>query len=91
MQRQIRHALQRLDGFAEDFWFIEFGKPDVDVEDFGARLLLGNPFPQHIPHVALAQRLLQALFAGRVDALPNQDRPPAKEDGVAVRGDRRFR
>ena len=59
---------------------VDLGQAHVDVQDVGALLLLADALAHHVVQIAVAQGLLQALFAGGVDALADDG------DFVAVAG-----
>ena len=71
LQRQIGNPLQLGNGLAHQGFFVDFRQAHVHVQHMGAALLLGYAFPEDVFHVVFPQRLLKALFAGRVNALAN--------------------
>ena len=73
------HALQRLDHLLQHGGLVHLGRAHVDIQKLRARLRLGDGLLQHIVHVVLPQGLLEALFAGGIDALTHH--------GDAVNGD----
>ena len=60
---------------------VDLGQAHVDVQDVGALLLLADALAHHVVQIAVAQGLLQALFAGGVDALADDG------DFVAIAGE----
>ena len=81
LQRQQRGALELLGGLLDDLDLVDLGQAHVDVQDVGALLLLADALTHDVVQVAVAQGLLQALFAGGVDALADDG------DLVAVAGE----
>ena len=77
LQRQGAHALQRLQHFLHHRGLVDFRKTHVDVQNLCTGVLLGEPLLQNIFDVMIAQRLLEALFPGRIDPLADQHRPLA--------------
>ena len=69
LQRQQRGALELLGRLLNDLNLVDLGQPHVDVQDVGALFLLADALAHDVVQVAVAQGLLQALFAGGVDAL----------------------
>ena len=53
----------------DDLDLVDLGQAHVDVQDVGALFLLADALAHDVVQVAVAQGLLQALFAGGVDAL----------------------
>ena len=80
LQRQERGALELLGGLLDNLDLVDLGQAHVDVQDVGALLLLADALAHDVVQVAVAQGLLQALFAGGVDALADDG------DLVAVAG-----
>ena len=80
LQRQQRGALELLGRLLDDLDLVDLGQAHVDVQDVGALLLLADALAHDIVQVAVTQGLLQALFAGGVDALADDG------DLVAVAG-----
>ena len=80
LQRQQRGALELLGGLLDNLDLVDLGQTHVDVQDVGALLLLADALAHHVVQIAVAQGLLQALFAGGVDALADDG------DLVAVAG-----
>ena len=80
LQRQQRGALELLGGLLDDLDLVDLGQAHVNVQDVGALFLLANALAHDVVQVAVAQGLLQALFAGGVDALADDG------DLVAVAG-----
>ena len=64
----------------DDLDLVDLGQAHVDVQDIGALLLLADALAHHVVQIAVAQGLLQALFAGGIDALADDG------DLVAVTG-----
>ena len=81
LQRQQRGALELLGGLLDDLDLVDLGQAHVDVQDVGALLLLADALAHDVVQVAVAQGLLQALFAGGVDAFADDG------DLVAVAGE----
>ena len=81
LQWQQRGALELLGRLLDDLDLVDLGQADVDVQDVGALLLLADALAHDVVQVAVAQGLLQALFAGGVDALADDG------DLVAVAGE----
>ena len=69
LQGQTGHALQRLDHLLHQHRLVYAGCAYVHVQDLRTGLCLTDGLLQHIVHVAFPQCLLEALFAGGVDAL----------------------
>ena len=69
LQGQVGDSLQLLDKMLQRGGFVNAGQTRIDVQHLSARLGLGNRLCAGVGTVAVAQGLLQALFAGRVDAL----------------------
>ena len=69
LQRQRGHAQELVDEAAHDRALVDLGQAGVDVQDLGARALLGDGLGDHVVVVAAAQRLLHLLLARGVDAL----------------------
>ena len=80
LQRQQRGALELLGGLLDDLDLVDLGQAHVNVQDVGALFLLADTLAHDVVQVAVAQGLLQALFAGGVDALADDG------DLVAVAG-----
>ena len=80
LQRQQRGALELLGRLLDDLDLVDLGQADVDVQDIGTLLLLADALAYDVVQVAVAQGLLQALFAGGIDALADDG------DLVAVAG-----
>lgn len=53
----------------DDLDLVDLGQAHVDVQDVGALLLLADALAHDVVKVTVAQGLLQALFAGGIDAL----------------------
>ena len=58
---------------------IDLGQAHVDIEDIGALLLLADALGHHVVEVAVAQGLLQALFARGIDALADDGDAMARD------------
>ena len=69
LQRQQRGALELLGRLLDDLDLVDLGQAHVDVQDVGALFLLADALAHDVVQVAVAQGLLQALFAGGIDAL----------------------
>ena len=69
LQRQQRGALELFGRLLDDLDLVDLGQAHVDVQDVGALFLLADALAHDVVQVAVAQGLLQALFAGGVDAL----------------------
>ena len=80
LQRQERGALELLGGLLDNLDLVDLGQAHVDVQDVGALFLLADALAHDVVQVAVAQGLLQALFAGGIDALADDG------DLVAVAG-----
>ena len=80
LQRQQRGALELLGRLLDDLDLVDLGQAHVDVQDIGALFLLADALAHDVVQVAVAQGLLQALFAGGIDALADDG------DFVAVTG-----
>ena len=80
LQRQECGTLELLGRLLDDLDLVDLGQAHVDVQDVGALLLLADALAHDVVQVAVAQGLLQALFAGGVDALADDS------DLVAVAG-----
>ena len=80
LQRQQGGALELLGRLLDDLDLVDLGQAHVDVQDVGALFLLANALAHDVVQVAVAQGLLQALFAGGIDALADDG------DLVAVTG-----
>ena len=80
LQRQQRGALELFGRLLDDLDLVNFGQAHVDIQDVGALLLLADALAHDVIQVAIAQSLLQALFAGGVDALTDDG------DLVAIAG-----
>ena len=80
LQRQERGALELLGCLLDDLDLVDLGQAHVDVQDVGALLLLADALAHDVVQVAVAQSLLQAFFAGGVDALADDG------DLVAIAG-----
>ena len=80
LQRQQRGALELFGRLLDDLDLVDLGQAHVDVQDVGALFLLADALAHDVVQVAVAQGLLQALFAGGVDALADDG------DLVAVAG-----
>ena len=80
LQRQERGTLELLGGLLDDLDLVDLGQAHVDVQDIGTLLLLADALAYDVVKVAVAQGLLQALFAGGIDALADDG------DLVAVAG-----
>ena len=80
LQRQQRGALELFGRLLDDLDLVDLGQADVDVQDIGALFLLADALAHDVVQIAVAQGLLQALFAGGVDALADDG------DLVAVAG-----
>ena len=65
----------------DDFDLVDLGQAHVDVQDVGALLLLADALAHDVVQIAVAQGLLQALFAGGIDALADDG------DLVAIAGE----
>ena len=64
LQRQQRGALELLGRLLDDLDLVDLGQAHVDVQDIGALFLLADALAYDVVQVAVAQGLLQALFAG---------------------------
>ena len=80
LQRQQRGALELLGCLLDDLDLVDLGQAHVDVQDISALFLLTDALAHDVVQVAVAQGLLQALFAGGIDALADDG------DLVAVTG-----
>ena len=80
LQGQKRGALELLGCLLDDLDLVDLGQAHVDVQDVGALLLLADALAHDVIQVAVAQGLLQTLFAGGVDTLADDG------DLVAVAG-----
>ena len=80
LQRQQRGALELFGRLLDDLDLVDLGQAHVDVQNVGALFLLADALAHNVVQVAVAQGLLQALFAGGVDALADDG------DLVAVAG-----
>ena len=80
LQRQQRGTLELLGRLLDDLDLVDLGQAHVDVQDIGALFLLADALAHDVVQVAVTQGLLQALFAGGVDALADDG------DFVAVAG-----
>ena len=80
LQGQEGGALELLGCLLDDLDLVDLGQAHVDIQDVGALLLLADALAHDVIQVAIAQSLLQALFAGGVDALADDG------DLVAVAG-----
>ena len=80
LQGQEGGALELLGCLLDDLDLVDLGQAHVDIQDVGALLLLADALAHDVIQVAVAQSLLQALFAGGVDALADDG------DLVAVAG-----
>ena len=69
LQRQVNHALHRLDNVGDDLLLIYPLCANIDIEHLCTCFLLGDCELFDIPVILLKKRLLQAFFAGRIDAL----------------------
>ena len=69
LQRQERGTLELLGGLLDDLDLVDLGQAHVDVQDIGTLLLLADALAYDVVKVTVAQGLLQALFAGGIDAL----------------------
>ena len=64
LQRQQRGALELLGRLLDDLDLVDLGQAHVHVQDIGTLLLLADALAYDVVQVAVAQGLLQALFAG---------------------------
>ena len=85
LQRQIDDRLQFFHGFPEHGRFVDLRQTDVDIQNVHAAFLLADAFLQDIVQIMFFERLLEPLFAGRIDAFPDQQRLGFEPDGVCVR------
>ena len=69
LQRDGQGALQRLHHTRQHGDLVHAGVADVYVQNVRARVLLLDAHVQNVVQVVFQQRLLEALFAGGVDAL----------------------
>ena len=69
LQRQADHALQGLDHLRHQGRFIHAGGTHVHVQHLRPGFHLAHGLFQNVVHIILPQCLLEALFAGGVDAL----------------------
>ena len=69
LQGEAGHALQGLDHLLHQHRLVYAGCANVYVQDLRPGFCLTDGLLQHIVHVAFPQCLLEALFAGGVDAL----------------------
>ena len=69
LQRQQRGALELLGRLLDNLDLVDLGQAHVNVQDVGALFLLADALAHDVVQVAVAQGLLQALFAGGIDAL----------------------
>ena len=81
LQRQERGTLELFGRLLDNLDLVDLGQAHVDVQDVGALLLLADALAHHVVQIAVAQGLLQALFAGGVDALADDG------DFVAIAGE----
>ena len=86
LERQVGHLLQLADHMRQHGALVNVGQTRIDVEDLRALLRLGDTLGKDKVEIPLAQRLLHALFARRVDALADQHRVVAEPHGVRVGG-----
>ena len=80
LQRQERGALELLGGLLDNLNLVDLGQAHVNVQDIGALFLLADALTYDVVQIAVAQGLLQALFAGGIDALADDG------DLVAIAG-----
>ena len=71
LERHIHHFLQFLDHAREHSDFIHARIADVDIQNLRARVHLRNGDIDDVIQIARQQRLLEALFARRVDSFAN--------------------
>ena len=69
LQRQADHALQGLDHLLHQGRLIHAGGTHVHVQHLRPGFRLADGLFQNVVHITLPQCLLEALFAGGVDAL----------------------
>ena len=69
LQRQVGDRLEFPHQHFQRGGFVNIRQPGVDVQHFGPGLGLGHRLGAGIGAVALPQRLLEAFFAGGIDAL----------------------
>ena len=81
LQGQAGHALQCLDHLLHQHRLIHAGCAHIHVQNLCSGFCLTDGLFQHIVHVAFPQCLLEALFAGGVDALAHH-RDAVHRNGV---------
>ncbi|MPM95848.1 hypothetical protein SDC9_143003 [bioreactor metagenome] len=84
LQRQRRDALNRFYCARHHIGFVYLRQADVHIEHVRARVLLGDGFADDIVDILIAQRFLEALFAGRVNALAYDDGCAAYDDRLGI-------
>ena len=89
LERQREHTLQTADHLIEELHLINLRRADIDIEHVRARVLLLETLVYDVVDVVVAERLLEALLSGRVDAFANDDRTgrPSDFDGAGEGGD----
>ena len=80
LQGQQCGALELLACCLDHLDLVDLGQAYVDVEDIGSLLLLANALGHYVIEVAVAQGLLQTLFARGIDTLAD-DRDAMARDG----------
>ena len=87
LQGEVSDLQNRLHGLWQHLCFVNAGCADIDIENIGAGIGLRDRLAAQIIEITVEQRLLHALFAGRIDAL-SDDAGHIEQHGARAGADR---
>ena len=87
LQRNVADALHGLYHARQTCGLIDFRQAHIHIQRVRPGFRLSDSLAHHGIHVALAQRLLQTLFAGGIEAFADDDRPIVQREGRCTPGD----